>query len=75
MLLADFHVTGLDRPFEGEQALAAFAANPQDAAAMEELIVPGIEEAVFLEAASPQHGGADARGEDARARFLGTLEP
>ena len=72
VLLAELHRTGLHRTLEGQEALAAFAADAQHAAAPEQPVVCGVEQAVFLQAPSAQRRGADR--EHPLARVFGAIE-
>jgi hypothetical protein len=54
VLFAELHDTGLHGPFEGQQALAVLVAHPQDAAALIEPIVLGVEQTVLLQPAAAE---------------------
>ena len=74
VLFANLDDAGLHRSFERQQALAVLDANAQRGAALKQLIVAGVEQAVFLQAAPAQRGGANGRRENALAREVCAIE-
>ena len=63
---------GNRRALEGQQALAAFGAHAQRRSLAAQLLVVGVEQAIFLEAAAEQGSGAER--ENLRACLFGTVE-
>ena len=71
--VAHFHAARLHRTLEGEEALARFGADAQNASAAPQRLVFRIEQRIFLEAAAAE--GSGARRENQRAGLLRTIEP
>jgi hypothetical protein len=63
-----FHRARLNRPLEGEPALAVLEPHAQHAAAAPQLLVIGVEERVLLQAPAEQRGGP--RRQNGGACFL-----